>query len=107
MHFGPLMRMDNRWDTQLTRCITVVISILSTKLRISQVFQPPVDLFAPPFDGNGAEIQPNHYLILDDVVYHRTSTSDVSCGFAEVDVRLDDNGVRDSPHRRPCDHVGL
>jgi hypothetical protein len=57
-----------------------------------QTPEPPVDLFTP-FDENGSPIRTEHYLILDGIVYHTTSTSDVPCGFAEVDVKLNDNGT--------------
>jgi len=39
-------------------------------------------------------VDPYHYLILDDVTYHQTSSAEIPQGFAEVHVELDDNGEK-------------
>jgi hypothetical protein len=40
----------------------------------------------------GVTTEPEHYLTLDGMIYHRTDTSEVPPSFADVKVKLDDNG---------------
>ncbi|KIM85601.1 hypothetical protein PILCRDRAFT_96257 [Piloderma croceum F 1598] len=56
-----------------------------TRCALFEPVPPPIDSFSSRYDENGDQIQPEHYLTLDGIVYHRT-TSDVPCGFAEVDM---------------------
>ncbi|KIM88942.1 hypothetical protein PILCRDRAFT_813943 [Piloderma croceum F 1598] len=55
--------------------------------RIGQTPEPPNEKFA-------RRVKTEHYLTLDGIIYHRTDTNDVPSGFAEVDVKLDDNGQK-------------
>jgi hypothetical protein len=51
----------------------------------------PFDSISAP--SVGASSKRRSRLTLDGVTYHRTETFDVPCGFAQVDVKLDDNGL--------------
>jgi len=45
-----------------------------------------------PIDTKDPQPSRGHSLMLDGIIYHRIESSDIPAGFAEVDVKLDDNG---------------